>query len=440
MIKVLIIGHGAREHVITETLNNNEAIIYAFMKSKNPGISKIARDVLLGDLNDFKKLGKFVKDLNLDFAFIGPEEPLANGIVNFLEKKGVPCIGPYKAAAMLESSKIFTRNLIDEYKIEGNAIHKTFDSVNKISEFLDTLNDQVAIKPDGLTGGKGVKVYGDHLNNRSDIIDYCKELISKGNRIVIEEKLVGEEYTLQSFVDGKNIKGMPLVQDHKRAYNEDKGPNTGGMGSYSCEDHLLPFVSQDNYNKALEIMGKTIQAVKKETGFEFKGILYGQFMLTKNGPKLIEYNVRFGDPEAMNVLPLLKTNLVEICEKIISGSLNKIKVEFENKSTVCKYLAPDGYPINAKPTDVTVNLDEIKELNGHLYFASVDLQGNKIKTTSSRSIAVLGINKDITKAEQIAEKSISFIKGNLFHRTDIGTEKLINKRIENMKMILNQKN
>jgi len=406
------------------------------MKSKNPGITKISEDILLGDLNDFDKLEKFIKNIQLDFAFIGPEDPLANGIVDFLEKNNIPCIGPNKEAAQLESSKVFTRKLMDKYKIEGNPIHKTFSTMDGIIEFLDELNNSVAIKPDGLTGGKGVKVFGDHLLSRDDILNYCKELISKGSKIVIEEKLEGEEYTLQSFVDGTTIIGMPLVQDHKRAYNNDEGPNTGGMGSYSMADHLLPFISESVYEKSIDIMKKTIEALKKETGSIFKGILYGQFMLTKNGPKLVEYNVRFGDPEAMNVLPLLKNNFIEICDNIISQSLNKLKIEFENKSTVCKYLAPKGYPIDAKPTEVIVDIENITKLGGKLYFASVDLQGNKIITTKSRSIAVLGIDKDISRAEQIAEKSISYIKGDLFHRTDIGTKELINKRIAHMNSIL----
>lgn len=436
MVNVLIVGHGAREHVITETLASDGAIIYAFMKSKNPGITKKSKEILLGDLNDFDKLGNFIKRFKIDFGFIGPEDPLANGIVNFLEKEGIPCIGPRKETALLESSKIFTRDLLDKYDIEGNLIHQTFGSMEGIPEFLDQLDNLVAIKPDGLTGGKGVKVYGDHLSTRDDIIGYCKELITKGNKIIIEEKLIGEEFTLQSFVDGKNIIGMPLVQDHKRAYNDDEGPNTGGMGSYSFDTHILPFVSNEIYSEAIKIMENTIRSVKKETGIEFKGILYGQFMLTKNGPKLIEYNVRFGDPEAMNVLPLLKTNLIEICNAILTNSLNRIKIEFEKKATVCKYLAPKGYPIDAKPTVVSANLNEINKIGGKLYFASVDLKGDKIHTTSSRSIAVLGIDKEISKAEQIAEKSISHIKGNLFHRTDIGTEKLIDKRIQHMNSIL----
>ncbi|MHA1751065.1 MAG: phosphoribosylamine--glycine ligase [Candidatus Helarchaeota archaeon] len=437
MTNILIVGHGAREHVITETLSSSGANIYAFMKSKNPGIAKLSKEILLSNLNNFDKLKTFIKGLNLDFAFIGPEDPLANGIVNFLSKEDIPSIGPFKAPAMLESSKIFTRNLLEKYKIEGNPKFKIFDSLKGLSSFLDELNDSVAIKPDGLTGGKGVKVFGDHLRSRQEIIDYCKELFSKGSKLIIEEKLIGEEFTLQSFVDGTHLVGMPLVQDHKRAFNDDTGPNTGGMGSYSFNDHLLPFISENDYKKAILIMEKSINAVKKETGYEFKGILYGQFMLTKDGPKLVEYNVRFGDPEAMNVLPLLKSDLIEICEKIISGSLNKIKIKFENKSTVCKYLAPTGYPINAKPTEVVVDIEKIKDIGGYLYFASVDLRGNKIKTTKSRSIAVLGIDKDISKAEQIAEQSISYIKGDLFHRTDIGTQKLINKRIEHMNSILN---
>ncbi|MBD3227351.1 MAG: phosphoribosylamine--glycine ligase [Candidatus Lokiarchaeota archaeon] len=438
MVNVLIVGHGAREHVIAETLKKDGAKIYAFMKSKNPGITDLSEDINLGNLNDFDSLNNFINGKNMDFAFIGPESPLANGIVDFLEKKDLPCIGPHKSVARLESSKIFTRNLMKKYNIEGNAEYEILDSMDDIIPFLDKLEDQVAVKPDGLTGGKGVKVYGDHLKNRSEIKEYCQKLLSKDGKLVIEEKLVGEEYTLQSFVDGNSLIGMPLVQDHKRAYNGDEGPNTGGMGSYSFDTHLLPFVSREIYEKSVKIMKNTIDAVKKETKIKYKGILYGQFMLTKKGPKLVEYNVRFGDPEAMNVLPLLKTNFVDICEKIISGSLHKMKIQFENKATVCKYLAPKGYPIDPKPTDVSVDTKNIKKLGGKIYYASVDLKNNKIKTTTSRSLAILGINKKISKAEEIAEKSISYIKGNLFHRSDVGTQKLINKRIKHMDSILDK--
>ncbi|TFF88983.1 MAG: phosphoribosylamine--glycine ligase, partial [Promethearchaeota archaeon] len=432
MVNVLIVGHGAREHVISETLSRDGAEIYAFMKSKNPGITNLSKEILLGDLNDFDSLNEFINGKKIDFAFIGPEDPLANGIVDFLENKDLPCIGPRKSVAKLESSKIFTRNLMKKYNIKGNAEYEVLDSIDDIIVFLDKLDNQVAVKPDGLTGGKGVKVYGDHLKNRSEIKNYCQELLSKDGKLVIEEKLVGEEFTLQSFVDGNTLVGMPLVQDHKRAYNGDEGPNTGGMGSYSFDNHLLPFVSKEVYDDSIEIMEKTMRSVEKETGIKYKGILYGQFMLTQNGPKLVEYNVRFGDPEAMNVLPLLKTNFVDICEHIISGSLNKIKIEFENKATVCKYLAPKGYPVDPKPTDVSVDSDKIVEIGGKIYFASVDLKENKIKTTRSRSLAILGVDKDISNAERIAEQSISFIKGNLFHRSDVGTERLINKRIKHM--------
>jgi phosphoribosylamine--glycine ligase len=228
------------------------------------------------------------------------------------------------------------------------------------------------------------------------------------------------------------------VQDHKRAFEDDKGPNTGGMGSYSMEDHLMPFFTQDDVNQALDDMKKTVAAVKAETGVEYKGFLYGQFMKTVSGIKLIEYNSRFGDPEAMNVLPLLNESFVDICWAIINGNLSK-NYEFEKKATVCKYLAPEGYPVNPKKDEpIVIDGKCLEKIGAKHYYASVYREGNNVFTTSSRAIGILGISDTLEKAEQIAEAGVGCIKGKLFHRKDVGTRKLLQKRINHMSSLLNK--
>jgi len=392
VINCIIIGHGAREHVIGETLVNSGANLFSFMSFKNAGLEDLSKKIKIQSETDFKEIVDFCKECKINFAVIGPEAPLVVGIVDALEKGSIPCIGPKIEAAQLEGSKVFTRNLLEKYNIKSNVKSKVFDSMDGIESYIkDVGAENLVVKPEGLTGGKGVKVYGDHLFSKSDILDYCLELTNKKNRFLLEEKCVGEEFTLQTFVDGKNVIGSPLVQDHKRAYEDDKGPNTGGMGSYSMEDHLMPFIKKEDVLKALEDMKKTVAAVKTETGVEYKGFLYGQFMKTALGLKLIEFNSRFGDPEAMNVLPLLKGNLVDICYAILNGNLVQ-NFEFEDKATVCKYLAPEGYPVNPKSNEeVKINKEKIKESGAKYYYASVYREEGKIFTTSSRAMGVLGI-------------------------------------------------
>ncbi|MCK4480109.1 MAG: phosphoribosylamine--glycine ligase [Candidatus Lokiarchaeota archaeon] len=438
MVNTLVIGHGAREHVIGETLVKGGAILFAFMSFKNAGLEDLSKKVKIHSETDFKEIIDFSKENNIDFAIIGPEAPLVVGIVDALEKAGIPCVGPKIEAAQLEGSKVFARNLLEKYKIKSNIKNKIFDSMDGIESYIKDIGEEnLVVKPEGLTGGKGVKVYGDHLFSKTDILEYCQELTNNNNRFLLEEKCVGEEFTLQTFVDGKTVVGSPLVQDHKRAYEDDKGPNTGGMGSYSMEDHLMPFITQKDVDIALEDMKKTVAAVKAETGVEYKGFLYGQFMKTAKGLKLIEYNSRFGDPEAMNVLPLLKGNLVDICWAIINGNLSQ-NFEFEKQATVCKYLAPEGYPVNPKKDEsVKINKKKIDEIGAKYYYASVYREGENIYTTTSRAIGVLGIADSLENAEKIAEAGVECIEGKLFHRKDVGTRKLLQKRIDHMNSLLN---
>jgi len=438
MVKVLIIGHGAREHVIGEALVRNGANLYAFMSSKNAGLEDLSQGrIKVHSEMDFKEIIDYSKLNSIDFVIIGPEAPLVVGIVDAIEKTGIPCIGPRIEAAQLEGSKIFTRRLLEKYKISSNIKSKRFDSMEDVESYIKDLGvENIVVKPDGLTGGKGVKVYGDHLFSKQDILDYCQTLVKQKSLFLIEEKIEGEEFTLQTFVDGKNVVGTPLVQDHKRAYEDDTGPNTGGMGSYSMENHLMPFITQNDVDEALEDMKKVVAAVKAETGVEYKGFLYGGYMKTVKGIKLIEFNSRLGDPEAMNVLPILKTDFIDVCMGIINGNL-KSNIEFENKATVCKYLAPEGYPGSPKKDElVKIDKNKLKQIGARYYYASVYRKGDEVFTTTSRAIGVVGIANDLESAEKIAEQGIGCISGKLFYRKDVGTLKLLQKRIDHMNSLL----
>ena len=396
----------------------------------NPGIAELCDEIIIDDINNPQNAGRYAKEINATLAIIGPENPLANGVSDILWDLGIPTIGPKKNLAQIEVSKSFTRNLQKTYQIPGAPIYKYFKSMEGVSEFLKKLGENYVVKYDGLAGGKGVKVSGDHLKNHHDAIEYCDNLIQKGSTFLIEEKFIGEEFSLMSFCDGTNIKHMPAVQDHKRAYDGDLGPNTGGMGSYSDQNHSLPFLKDSDIIEAQNINRETLKALKEHFKEDYKGILYGGFMATANGIKLIEYNARFGDPEAMNVLSILKTDLVEICEHIINGSLDKIDIQFENKATVCKYAVPEGYPDNPIKNE-SIDVSKVKN-SDLLYYASVDIKDGVLVESGSRTIATVGISNSIFSAEKIAEESISCVEGPLFHRTDIGTPLLIEKRKNNM--------
>lgn len=396
----------------------------------NPGIAELCDEIIIDDINNPQNAGRYAKEINATLAIIGPENPLANGVSDMLWDLGIPTIGPKKNLAQIEVSKSFTRNLQKTYQIPGAPIYKYFKSMEGVSEFLKKLGENYVVKYDGLAGGKGVKVSGDHLKNHHDAIEYCDNLIQKGSTFLIEEKFIGEEFSLMSFCDGTNIKHMPAVQDHKRAYDGDLGPNTGGMGSYSDQNHSLPFLKDSDIIEAQNINRETLKALKEHFKEDYKGILYGGFMATANGIKLIEYNARFGDPEAMNVLSILKTDLVEICEHIINGSLDKIDIQFENKATVCKYAVPEGYPDNPIKNE-SIDVSKVKN-SDLLYYASVDIKDGVLVESGSRTIATVGISNSIFSAEKIAEESISCVEGPLFHRTDIGTPLLIEKRKNNM--------
>jgi fusion protein PurCD len=435
-MNILLIGNGGREHAIAKALlrSSHQPKLYVFANKVNPGLRELADKYRLAStLSDTEELREFVEKVKPDFAFIGPDNPIADGVADFLETLGVPSVAPKKAPAQLESSKYFTRELLEKHFIPGNPRFRQFTSEAGVMEFLQELGDKYVVKADGLAFGKGVKVAGDHLRNHEDALKFVRECLAVHPSVVLEEKLEGVEFSLMAFADGEHLAFMPAVQDHKRAYEGDEGPNTGGMGSYSDANHSMPFLSDEDVDMACHISQEVLKAVNVETGQAFKGILYGGFMATKDGVKLIEYNARFGDPEAMNVLPLLETDFVEVCQAIIAGTLNKLPVKFSTKATVCLYVVPEGYPDESMVGE-SLKIGDMPE-GVELFYSSVNEKDGQVMTTSSRSIGVVGIADSIEEARLKAVEGVSNISGEIFYRKDIGSPELIGKRVEMMKKI-----
>jgi phosphoribosylamine--glycine ligase len=439
MPNILLLGNGAREHAIAEAISRSapKPRLFSFMKANNPGIASLSETVKLGSYSDLKAIKGFAAQNKIEFVVIGPEDPLSNGVVDALAQIGIPAVGPTKSLARLETSKSFTRNLVSKYNIPGNPQFKVFTSIEGVETFVNKL-EGIVIKPDGLTGGKGVMVQGDHFATREEALKICRKILTENQSLIVEEKFDGEEFSLQCLCDGKTVVATPLVQDHKRRFEGDKGPNTGGMGSYSLPNHSLPFLNPEDTLAGLEISRKVAAALIQETGSPYKGIMYGGFIATKTGVKLLEYNARFGDPEAMNILPLLKTDFLEICRHIIAGTLDKLKIEFEPKATVCKYVVPKGYGLPDNHPDAVSSRAKIEVGNvrkARLYYSSVDKKEDSLYLSSSRAIGIVGIADTLEKAEKIAQDGVKAIKGPVAYRADIGTSELIQKRIDHMKKI-----
>ena len=434
-MRILTVGGGGREHAAVEALFHSGAEIYSVMKNANPGIIRRAKKYKIVDERHIDDICEFAIEHDVNYAFIGPEAPLDIGLVDALENIGVKCAAPTKAAARIETSKAFMRELVSKHNIEGNLRYAVFSDVNEAERYIKAQTSQIVVKPVGLTGGKGVKVQGEHLNSHEETMAYVREVFGTNSMggVIIEEKAVGEEFTQMVFVDGKRIVPMPLVQDHKRAYEGDMGPNTGGMGSYSDANHLLPFVTEEARKKSLEILQQIVDAMNAED-CPYVGPMYGQFMLTKNGPKIIEINARFGDPEAMNVLSILETGFFSIIKDMTSGKL-KDDIRFKPLATVCKYIVPMGYgTVPESGHEISVDENGVRECGAEVFYANVDIVDGKLLTGTSRAIGMVGIGATIEEAEQRCEAALRFISGSgICVRHDIGKRSLIQKKVDRMK-------
>jgi len=434
----LVIGSGAREHIMAEKLAEVGAKVYSVLTNLNPGLIQLSKGYILvsgyTSQNNLNKIIDFGLSKSIDCVVIGPEDPLANGLADKFGKKGISVVGPVKQLAQIETSKGFTRDLLNNYGIDASPRFRRFNAIDGSSDFIDELSEEYVIKFDGLMGGKGVKVSGEHLKDKNEGLRYCGDLLKNSGNYVIEEKLYGEEFSLMSFCDGRTLSHMPAVQDHKRAYEGDIGPNTGGMGSYSDYNHSLPFLNDNEIATARDINEQVASALLKHTGSEYKGILYGGFMATKDGVKLIEYNARFGDPEAMNLLSLLDTDFASVCSNIVNGCLSS--VNFRKEASVCKYIVPEGYGSNPN-LDATLIVDDRYNEFSNLYYAAVNVEASgEISTTSSRTGAMVSTSSTIGLAEEKCEQGLEYVSGNnLFVRHDIAKSHLIEKRMKNMEEI-----
>jgi len=420
---VLLIGGGGREHAIARALADSDAELYACAGNRNPGIAAVAEGFESLDTTNPTAVTTYANEVDATLAVVGPEAPLAAGVADALDDAGIYAFGPREAEARIETDKAFQRRFMEDEEIPGCPDFETFDDMDAACAYLDDYDGDLVVKPAGLTGGKGVRVMGDQVN-----AEEAKEYIRTGghDRVVLEERLVGEEFTLQALVANGQLRVTPAVQDHKRAYEGDEGPNTGGMGSYSDAGLELPFMSEDDYMEAVDVLRATVDALEG-----YKGVLYGQFMLTADGIKVVEFNARFGDPEAMNTLPILNTDFLDV---LTAARENEPlpQLSFAPKATVCKYAVPEGYPTEPK-AGAKVKVDEDSAGEALLYYASVDERDDGIYTTTSRSFAVVGVADSITEAEEIAEDALAAAgEDGLRMRHDIGKPDLVQQRIDHM--------
>ena len=418
-MKILIVGGGGREHAIAAAVARSPKADKISCAPGNAGIAEVAECVPLG-VDEFDKIASFANKKEVDLVIVGPDDPLAAGIVDVLEAAGLRVFGPRKNAAILEGSKAFSKDLMKKYNIP-TAAYETFDDAQKAVEYLETASFPIVLKADGLALGKGVLI----CNTKEEALEGVKSIMtdkqfgSAGNRMVVEEYMTGREVSVLSFVDGKHIKIMTSAQDHKRACDGDKGLNTGGMGTFSPS----PFYTKevDDFCKQY-IYQPTVDAMAEE-GREFKGIIFFGLMLTEKGPRVLEYNARFGDPEAQVVLPRMKNDIIDVVEACIDGTLDQIELQFEDNAAVCVVLASQGYPVKYEKGLKISGLEKFKDADGYFcYHAGTrfDNEGN-IVTNGGRVLGITATGKDLKAARANAYEAAGWVDfANKYMRTDIG--------------------
>lgn len=417
-MKVLIVGSGGREHAIAWKVAQSPRVDKIYCAPGNAGIAECAECVPIGAM-EFDKLVAFAKEKEIDLTIIGMDDPLVGGIVDVFEAEGLRVFGPRKNAAILEGSKAFSKDLMKKYKIP-TAAYETFDNAEAALAYLETAPMPIVLKADGLALGKGVLICQNLEEAKAGVKEIMmdKKFGSAGNRLVIEEFMTGREVSVLSYVDGRTIKTMTSAQDHKRAGDGDTGLNTGGMGNFSPSPFYTDEV--DDFCKKY-IYQATVDAMAAE-GREFKGIIFFGLMLTEKGPRVLEYNARFGDPEAQVVLPRMKNDLVEVCEACIDGTLDQVDLQFEDNATVCVVLASDGYPVKYDKGLPIRGLENFKGKDGYYVFhAGTKFDGETIVTNGGRVLGVTAKGENLKAARANAYEAVNWVDfDNKYYRHDIG--------------------
>lgn len=417
-MKILIVGGGGREHAIAKKVSESPLVTKLYCAPGNAGIAEVATCVDI-KATDIENLVKFAKEKQIDLTVVGMDDPLVMGIVDVFLAQGLRIFGPKKNAAILEGSKSFAKDLMKKYHIP-TASYEKFDSPKEALEYLETAKLPIVLKADGLALGKGVLICNtlEEAKNGVRTLMLDKQFGDAGDTIVIEQFMTGKEVSVLSFVDGKTIKIMTSAQDHKRAKDGDRGLNTGGMGTFSPS----PFYTKevDEFCKKY-IYQVTVDAMRAE-GREFKGIIFFGLMLTSDGPRVLEYNARFGDPETQVVLPRMKNDIVEVFEACIDGTLDKINLEFEDNAAVCVVLASDGYPEHYEKGYPITGLDNFKDKEDYYVFhAGTKFENGKIVTDGGRVLGVVAKGGNVKIAKKNAYNATKMIKfSNKYMRNDIG--------------------
>ncbi len=417
-MKVLIVGSGGREHAIAHSVAKSSKVSKIYCTPGNAGIAELAECVPIGAM-EFDKLVDFAKEAEIDLAIVGMDDPLVGGLVDIFESVGIRAFGPRRNAAILEGSKAFSKDLMKKYDIP-TAAYENFDKPEEALIYLANAKYPIVLKADGLALGKGVLICNNFEEAQSGVREIMleKKFGASGNTMVVEEFMTGREVSVLSFVDGKTIKTMTSAQDHKRAKDGDQGLNTGGMGTFSPS----PFYTEevDAFCKE-HIYQKTVDAMRAE-GREFKGIIFFGLMLTPEGPKVLEYNARFGDPEAQVVLPRMKNDLIEVMEACIDGRLDEIELEFEDNAAVCVVLASDGYPLSYQKGLPISGLEEFKKHEGYYCFhAGTKFADGQIVTNGGRVLGVTAKGATLKEARAKAYEATKWVSfDNKYMRNDIG--------------------
>ena len=417
-MKVLIVGGGGREHAIAYCVAKSSKVEKMYCAPGNAGIAELAECVPIGAM-EFDKLVTFAKEKAIDLAIVGMDDPLVGGLIDEFEKAGIRAFGPRKNAAILEGSKAFSKDLMKKYDIP-TAAYENFDNADEALAYLETAKFPIVLKADGLALGKGVLICNTLEEAKAGVKEIMldKKFGASGNTMVVEEFMTGREVSVLSFVDGKTIKTMTSAQDHKRAKDGDQGLNTGGMGTFSPS----PFYTKevDEFCRKY-VYQKTVDAMAAE-GREFKGIIFFGLMLTEDGPKVLEYNARFGDPEAQVVLPRMKNDLIDVIEACIDGTLDQEDLQFEDNAAVCVVLASDGYPVAYEKGLPITGLDEFKKHEGYYCFhAGTKFDGDQIVTNGGRVLGVTAKGATLKEARANAYKATEWVKfDNKYMRHDIG--------------------